>query len=681
MVFATYLVIKQLVVTALLVGAFALFTIRIRRLVVLMKGVKGAIPVPLPHLFAKRDPVECGLFERVRIFFADVMGQSNVRRKKGIGLAHTAIFFGFLCIQPHSLELMIRGVFPSFSLHSLFPTGYGLFMSFADVMGTLCLCGFFYVLYRRLILKPSYLPESRDAFMIILFTMLIVVTFLFLNALATVSPYAANGEVLTDLPISGALAALLGMQSWSLPTLNTAFEGVYWVHLIIILSFLIYIPGSKHLHLLAAIPNVVLKPLHVEKAIGKTDVENEDAETFGLGSINEITWKQCLDLYSCTECGRCAEQCPAVKTGKSLSPREFIHALRTELFENADAILQDDKKLPLVIREKGHLFPAQIWDCTSCRACEEICPVNIQHLDFMFELRKHQVLMEAAFPVELGDTFTNLENQSNPWGFPSASRGDWAKGLDIPHISECPDAEVVYFAGSALSLEDRGKKVSQALMRVLKAAGVKVAILGADEQDSGDDARRSGNEYLAQTIIQANIEILNGYGVKTILTACPHTFNILKNEYPDFGGQYRVLHHTMFLEDLLRSCRLRLPDGQGFPRRVYSYHDSCYLGRWNGIFEAPRNILRLIGGRIAEMEASHTKNLCCGGGGGRMFMEENTGERINQLRTRQALATNADVIAVACPYCLTMFADGLSELGGKAKVMDIAEILDERISV
>ena len=275
----------------------------------------------------------------------------------------------------------------------------------------------------------------------------------------------------------------------------------------------------------------------MEKAIGKTDVEDEDAETFGLGIINEVTWKQCLDLYSCTECGRCAEQCPAAKTGKSLSPREFIHDLRTELFENVDAILRGDAMLRPIIRENGHILPSQLWDCTSCRACEEVCPVNIQHLDFMFELRNHQVLMEAAFPAELGDTFTNLENQSNPWGLPGASRGDWARGLDIPHISECPDAEIVYFAGSALSLEDRGKKVSQALMRVLKAVGVKVAILGADEQDSGDDARRSGNEYLAQTIIQVNVEMLNGYGVKTILTACPHTFNTLKNEYPDFGGR------------------------------------------------------------------------------------------------------------------------------------------------
>ena len=537
MVFLTYLVIKQLVVAALLVGAFALFAVRIRRLITLMRSVKGAIPVPLPHLSTQGDQAECGLFERVKIFFTDVIGQNNVLRKPGIGLAHTAISFGFLCIQPHSLELMIRGVFPSFSVHALFPSGYAVFMTVADVMGTFCLCGFFYVLYRPLVLKPSYLPESRDAFMIILFTMLIVATFLFLNALATVSPYAANGEVLTGLPVSGALAALFGMSHWPPVVQNAAFEAVYWIHLITILSFLVYIPGSKHLHLLAAILNVVLEPLRVEKAIGKTDVEDEDAETFGLGIINEVTWKQCLDLYSCTECGRCAEQCPAAKTGKSLSPREFIHDLRTELFENVDAILRGDAMLRPIIRENGHILPSQRWDCTSCRACEEVCPVNIQHLDFMFELRNHQVLMEAAFPAELGDTFTNLENQSNPWGLPGASRGDWARGLDIPHISECPDAEIVYFAGSALSLEDRGKKVSQALMRVLKAVGVKVAILGADEQDSGDDARRSGNEYLAQTIIQVNVEMLNGYGVKTILTACPHTFNTLKNEYPDFGGR------------------------------------------------------------------------------------------------------------------------------------------------
>lgn len=670
----TYIVAKQLIVAVLLVAAFGLFTVRVRRLVALMRGVKGSTPVPVPH------PAGGHTAERIKFFFSDILGQANVRRKPGIGLAHMAIFFGFLLIQPHSLELMIRGVFPSLSLHALIPGLYTAFMAVADVAGFLCLLGFLYVLYRRVAVKPPYLPESRDAFLIIAFTMTIVVTFHVINALETVSPYAANGALLTGVPVSAALASVTGMAQWSPAVQAAAFEAAYWVHIIIILCFLVYIPHSKHLHLLAAVPNVVLKPLTVEKAIAKTDVEDENAETFGLGFINEITWKQVLDLYSCTECGRCEEQCPAARTGKPLSPRQFVHDLKTELFDNAETILGCGADIPAIVREGGHIAAEQIWDCTTCRACEETCPVNIQHLDFMSEIRKHQVLMEAAFPPELGDAFTNLENQSNPWGLSSARRGDWAVELGVPHISAMPDAEIVYFAGSALSLEDRGKHISQALMRVLAHAGVKVACLGADEQDSGDDARRSGNEYLAQGIIRANVEMLNGYGVRTILTACPHTYNILKNEYPQFGGAYTVLHHSEYLETLLASGRLQLPERSG-GAVTYTYHDSCYLGRWNNIFAAPRNVLRRVAGdsSLVEMRDSHEKSLCCGGGGGRMFMEEAAGDRINRVRARQAAATRANVVASACPYCLTMFSDGVKELGVELLVRDLAEIVLERL--
>lgn len=685
----TYLVLKQVVMGILLLLAFGFFGYSIRRLITIMKSVKGSIPVSVPALFCKKDAENKAIkndeteesCDRGNTFLKDIMLQSNVRRKSGIGLAHMGIFFGFLAIQPHSLELMIRGVIPSFSLHHLFPTIFTICLFIIDIMAACCLVGFCYVLYRRLCIKPPYLPRSKDAYLIILFTMLIVITFFFLNALATVSAYAANGSFYTFLPISGLIASLFHMASWSVETQIASFEFFYWVHILTILSFLVYIPSSKHLHLLAAVPNVVLKPRKIEKTIAKTDVENEDAETFGLGFINEITWKQCLDLYSCTECGRCEEQCPAAKSGKALSPRAFIHDLRTELFEQSQNILDKSDNVPQIIREKGHVLANAIWDCTSCRACEEVCPVNIQHLDFMFELRKHQVLMEATFPSELGDTYNNLENQSNPWGFPSASRGDWAKDIDVPHISAFPDAEIVYFAGSALSLEDRGKKISKALMNVLKAAGVKVAILGADEQDTGDDARRSGNEYLAQMIIQGNVEVLNSYAIKEVITACPHTYNILKNEYPKFDCEMRVWHHTEYLAHLMETKRLQLPKTKNESKK-YTYHDSCYLGRWNGIFDAPRYILGQIqNSSLVEMSANHEKNLCCGGGGGRMFMEEDTGERINIMRTKQAVETGADIIAVACPYCLTMFHDGLGELEAKQKVMDIAEILQEQLRV
>lgn len=675
---AIYLSIKQFIVAALLISSFSFFAVKVRRLLALMQSVKGNAPHYIPATSKDSNEIPAPLSERIGFLFSDVLGQRNVRRKIGIGLAHTTIFFGFLLIQPHSLEMMIRGVFPSFSMHSLLPTGYSIFLAVADWAAFTSLIGFAYVAYRRLVLKPSYLPKSKDAWIIISFTTIIIVTFFMLNAMATVSTYAANGELLSGVPISTAFANLFRMQNWSPETLSFAFEMTYWIHLLTILAFLMFIPNSKHLHLLAAVPNVVLKPTHIEKSITKTDIEDENAETFGLGFINELNWKQVMDLYACTECGRCEEQCPAARTGKTLSPRKFIHGVKAELFDNADALLSGKNEFEPLVRENGHLIAEQVWDCTTCRACEEVCPVNIQHLDIMFEARKYQVLMEAAFPPELNDTFTNIENQSNPWGFPTASRGDWAKDQDIPHISKAPDAEIVYFAGSALSLDDRGKKVSQALMKVLKAADVNIAILGADEQDSGDDARRCGNEYLAQMIIQSNVEMLNGYGVKKILTACPHTYNILKNEYPAFGGNYEVIHHTEYLLELMNAGRLSVPSED---LGKVTYHDSCYLGRWNGIFEAPRSILQKINNNtpIVEMASTREKGLCCGGGGGRMFMEEDTGERINVLRTKQALDTGAQTIAVGCPYCLTMFADGLGEFETTATALDIAEIIAMRL--
>ncbi len=666
---SVYLVIKQCLIALLLIGAFSLFAIRVRRLIVLMQSVKGV----------RKQAKSVPLTERIGIFFSDVLGQSNVRRKCGIGLAHTAIFFGFLFIQPHSVEMVIHGLFPGFSLHNLFPVAYTAFLAVTDWVALACMAGFSYVVYRRAIVKPSWLPKSPDAVIIISLATAVVVTFFLLNALATVSPYAANGELLSKaVVVSSSLTSLFGMGAWSEQSRILAFEVIYWVHLSAILGFLVYIPASKHLHLLAAVPNVVLKPTAVEKSIIKTDIEDEHVETFGLGFINELSWKQVLDLYSCTQCGRCEEQCPAARSGKSLSPCAFIFGVKTELFENAPALIKGREVFQPLVREQGHVLPAHLWECTTCRACEAVCPLNIQHLDMVFEARKYQVLMEAAFPTELGDTFTNVENQSNPWGFASSTRGDWAKESGIPHISEMPDAEIVYFAGSALSLDDRGKKVSQALMRVLKKAGVRVAVYGSEEHDTGDDIRRLGNEYLAQLTITENMEMLSRYNVSQILTACPHTFNILKNEYPDFGKAFDVVHHSSYLLELIQTGRLQVtPKDMG----IITYHDPCYLGRWNGLFEAPRALLQQInnGTAVEEMEAKKEKTLCCGGGGGRMFMEEDSGQRMNVIRTKQALATDADIIAVACPYCLTMFSDGLGECGSGAVVKDIAEIVESRV--
>jgi Fe-S oxidoreductase len=411
----------------------------------------------------------------------------------------------------------------------------------------------------------------------------------------------------------------------------------------------------------------------------KTDLENEEAETFGLGKVSELSWKNVLDLYACTECGRCEEQCPADMTAKPLSPKRVVHDTKIELFDQAPAVLsinQDDVR-PL-IQEESPITGDVIWSCTTCRACEDICPVNIQHLDVILEARKHLVLMESNFPPEMQETFTNLENQSNPWGFGNDTRADWAKGLDVPLMTDNPETDILYFVGCAGSFDDRGKKITQAMARILKRAEVNFAILGEEERCNGDVARRAGNEYLAQVMIAENVEILNQYKPKKILTTCPHCYNSLKNEFPQFGAGYIVVHHTEFLLDLVREGRLKL-DGSRIDK--LTFHDSCYLGRWNGIFDAPRDILRAVnnGRGLIEMSRHGAEGLCCGAGGARMFMEETLGRRINHERAEEILAAGVTHVAAACPFCITMLTDGIRDNNGNVEVKDIAEIIDGAI--
>jgi Fe-S oxidoreductase len=480
--------------------------------------------------------------------------------------------------------------------------------------------------------------------------------------------------------VSAAINKLFNLSALSSDGSHAGFEIVYWIHMLTILGFLVYIPGSKHLHLLAAAPNVFLKPLRRSKAMIKTDIEDEDAESFGLGKVSELNWKNVLDLYACTECGRCEEQCPADTTGKPLSPKRMISDTKHELFDQASALLEQsfDDVEPLM-RDGSPITDDVLWSCTSCRACEDICPVNIQHLDIILEARKYQVLMESNFPPELQETFTNLENQSNPWGFGNDTRAQWAEGLDVPLMTDNPTAEVLFFVGCAGSFDDRGKKISQALARVLKKSDVNFAILGEEEHCNGDMARRAGNEYLAQMMIQENAAVLNQYRPKTILTSCPHCFNAIKNEFPQFGADYAVVHHTEFLLELIQQGRLK-PNAAGIDK--ITFHDSCYLGRWNGIFEAPRRLLKTLNSNsnLIEMQRHSEKGFCCGGGGARMFMEETIGRRINHERAGEIIASGAACVAAACPFCITMLNDGIKDQNGKIEVMDIAEIVDQATS-
>jgi len=661
-----YLIFKSILMLMVLAASFTCFFKKLARLYQIMVAVDGE-----PTLFFDR------VGERIKVLLIDVLGQANVRRKFGPGIAHTLIFFGFLAVQPHSFELMIKGVIPGFDLGHFFPRFYTAYLFTADILGFLVLAGFAFALFRRLVIKPVYLTMGRDANLIILFTCVIIVTFHCINAFQMILSVGTEGvNYAAAFPVSWIFGSLFDLDHMSQNRLLMGYEFFYYVHIGTILGFLIYIPGSKHLHLLAGAPNVFFKRLDIDKAIIKTDIEDEEAETFGLGRINEFNWHNVLNLYACTECGRCEELCPASSTGKPLSPKKIIHDLKVDLFDQSDLLLtgKKDQILP-IMRENLGITNDILWACTTCRACEDICPVSNEHLNFIFEMRKHQVLMEASFPGEMQETFTSIENQSNPWGFAADSRADWCKGMDVPLMAKKKKANVLWFVGCAGSFDDRGKKISQAMARVLQKAGVDFAILGAEESCNGDMARRAGNEYLAQMMILKNVEIFGRYEFTTILTGCPHCYNTLKNEYPDFGARYEVAHTAEYFDALIKEGRLNI---KAKDYGVLTFHDSCYLGRWNHIYESPRTILGKANlGTLIEMDKTKSKGFCCGAGGARMFMEEDIGERINNERAKQAIESNATTIASACPFCAVMLNDGIMETDKQIPIKDISEIIDE----
>jgi Fe-S oxidoreductase/nitrate reductase gamma subunit len=449
-------------------------------------------------------------------------------------------------------------------------------------------------------------------------------------------------------------------------------------HLFLVLGFIAFIPYSRMLHIVTSPVNIYTRSLKHRGALPPI-LNFETAETFGASKLEELTWKQLLDLDACTRCGRCLDHCPAYQTGKPLAPKKNYDALRAHM-EEKGALVRAGKD-PHGEGTKsliGDVWSEDvIWACTSCLSCMMNCPVFIPCLDKLIEMRRYLVLMESRFPSEVQLVFRNMENNSNPWGVGSGLRADWAKGLDVKTLAEDPKPELLFWVGCAGSFDDRNKKVATSLIKILKALNVRFSILGTEEGCCGDSARRIGNEYLYQTLVQTNVEVLKNYGVKKILTMCPHCFNTLKNEYPQFGGEYEVRHYTQFLAEAIGSGKLKLNQSLD---KVITYHDSCFLGRANEVYEDPRKILRSIPGlQIVEMERNRVRSFCCGAGGGRMWMEEKIGTRINQARTDQAVKTRAQIVGTACPYCLTMLGDGIKEKGLEEamKAIDLAELVEQ----
>lgn len=617
--------------------------------------------------------------ERIMTTLANVLGQKAVLRKKSAGIMHATIFWGFIIITIETTENFIYEVFNGFTWESVVgSTLYAPLVAIQDTFTLLVLAAVVYAFYRRLIVRPEGLGKSKDAVRILTLTGSLMVSLLLMRSFRMVAhPEWFDPYMWASGFISHSIIAPLAISPETAAIVSAAFR---WVHHALVLGFLCYIPASKHLHVLTAGPNTFMRTLDVPKGMRKVNLEDENATSFGVGKVSDLSWKDTLDLYACTECGRCQDACPAHNTHKPLSPKALIVDLKDILYQNKPALLAGKTE------EIGPVLGARItddviWSCTSCRACEAACPVFIEQTDKIYEIRRNMVLMESRFPTELQTVFKNVENNFSPWAMSPDDRDKWAQDLQVKTmadvVSSGEEIEYLFWVGCAGSFDDRNKKVSRALVSVLRKAGVKFAILGKEEKCTGDPARRMGNEYLAQTLIQENVQVLNNYGVKKVVTACPHCFNAIKNEWKDFGGTFEVIHHTQLIARLIHEGKLKPSKGED---QKITYHDSCYMGRWNQEYDAPRTILgALPNAKVQEMDKNKAAGMCCGAGGGRMWMEETIGTRVNVTRTEQALATNASVIAANCPFCMTMLSDGVKakDMGEKVKVVDLAELVDQ----
>jgi Fe-S oxidoreductase len=611
------------------------------------------------------------------------LGQKKFFKKqeRSSGLMHAFIFWGFLVLQLRTIYLIVLAFAPHAHLGAIHEP-YALIK---DITEVIVLAAIGYALYRRAYVRPKRLTLSFEGVVVLLMIGGLVTTdllydafdFALAGARGSVTPEMA-GEMQFAVVGAGLSKALGWMSANSLESFREIF---YWSHIFIVLTFLNMLPGSKHFHVLTSAFNVLFSPEgHRPRGALRPIEDIERQETFGVGEVLQFDANQLLDGYSCTECGRCSINCPTTITGKALNPKQLIVDIRNHLYRREAELIANsgpspNYEGPSLVDDVGY---QAIWDCTTCRACSEACPVMIEHVDKIVDMRRHLLLMESNFPKELGGTMKNLEQKGNPWGLPTADRGAWSDGEEVPTLEDNPDAEYIFWVGCAGAYDDQQKRVSKALVRILKQAKISFAILGELETCTGDPARRAGNEYLFQTLAQQNIETMKELGVdkKKLVTHCPHCFNTIANEYPQFGGNFEIVHHSVLIERLIADGRIKptkTPEGS---KRV-TYHDSCYIGRYNDTYEQPRQAISAIPGlELKEMARNRAAGMCCGAGGARVWMEEHTGTRINQTRVEQAMETQADTIAVACPFCKMMLKDGANELGIEGiKTQDIAELV------
>ena len=667
------------VMTLLLVGAWGVFGWQMYRRIRLMR--LG----PSENRFDQ-------IGERLKRTWEYAFAQKRMRRYWWAGIAHSFIFTGFVVLLLRSLILFGRGYAEDFAFWGLFAHGAVLgdgYSFIKDVFIVLVIVATCVFIYYRVIKKLGRMTLSFEGLLILM----IIESMMFGDLLYDGAARAKSEAGFSWAEPAGSVVGVI-LQGTDGTTLNVLAHIGFWVHVSLVLLFLNLLPISKHFHIITAIPNVFAQSLaprgclpNVEDIEGKIERE----ETLGTARIDQLSWKGVLDLYTCTECGRCTDQCPASNTGKLLSPKQLTLDLRDYLYDNEKKLVGANHDGQAVAQEgadEGHtpisvaddlvpqfIKPEVLWACTTCGACETECPVFITYVDKIVDMRRNLVMEKSEFPAELQNAFRGMETNSNPWSFPASDRAGWTKGLDVPLMSEKPDAEVLFWVGCSASFDDRARKIARATASLLKAANVDFAILGEEEQCTGDPARRAGNEFLFQMLAQMNVETLNNYEPKTIVTTCPHCFNTLLNEYPDFGGKFNVVHHSSFLSKLVREGRLT-PKNQ-ISAKV-AYHDSCYLGRYNDIYDPPRETLKSIPGlTVLEPQQTRDRGMCCGAGGAQMFKEEEEGDdRVNLVRTDQLLETQPDMVASSCPFCQRMLIDGLSAKNREdVSQMDVAELL------
>ncbi|MFC2036009.1 (Fe-S)-binding protein [Chloroflexota bacterium] len=613
-----------------------------------------------------------------------VVGQwcqlKNLTYKDRASVGHLFMAWGFFSFVLFYFLFIIIGAGFGVS-ESLENTRFFFYYAWiTDIMAVFIIVGASWGIIRRYVVRPSRLEgeQTVEAMVILVSVLIHPMTHLLKEAtsIALGHPPAGLGTILP--PVSSALSNLFnGSTANSIHVANNSF---FWAHWLVVLFVLVFIAYSRYLHMVASLFNVFFKASPPKGVLRSIDLET--AETFGATKITDFTWKQILDLYSCVVCGQCQDQCPATASGKALNPKKEIQDLKKHLLTVGPELLKTRGKAEGSPSNSSGTLAGEvvtedeIWACTTCRACDQVCPVYVEHIDKIIDMRRNLVMETGQFPESAQEALKCLGAREHPWRGTTATRTDWAEGLGVKVLSEDSNVDVLYWVGCTAALEDRNMKVSVATAKILQAAGINFGILGPEESCCGDPARRMGDEYLFQTLCQKNIESFKSYNVRKILTTCPHCFNSLKNEYPQFDGDFEVIHHTQFIADLIGDGKLKL--GRLDSNKAVAYHDSCYLGRYNDIYRAPREILKAIGGiNKVELARSGSTSFCCGGGGGRMWMEEEPDKRVNVKRTEDIIEAKVDLVATACPFCLSMFEDGLKtkEVEESIKAIDLSELI------